>query len=167
MASSFLPLYGLILFSWYKTHTFYKTHTYVEWYNCKKPVVMLNFYYQFLKFISVHVFLPPHLRVEYLSIFSPVTSSALCAGGVLRRSPGFSEKPVEGVGMTLNFVIQGSGTWMSKLRCESPTCIRSFIHSFNRYLLRTSQMQLCVLRIQETHRELCPHGADILSSGEN
>lgn len=35
---------------------------------------------------------------------------ALCAGGVLRRSPGFSEKPVEGVGMTLNFVIQGSGT---------------------------------------------------------
>lgn len=74
---SFLPLYGLILFSWYKTYTIYKTHTYVEWYNCKKPVVMFNFYYQFLKFISIHVFLPPHLRVKYLSIFSPVTGSSL------------------------------------------------------------------------------------------
>ena len=29
---------------------------------------------------------------------------------MLRRSPGFSERPVEGAGMTLNFIIQGSGT---------------------------------------------------------
>lgn len=67
---SFLPLCGLILFSWYKAYTIYKTYTYVEWCNCKKPVVMFNFYYQFLKFIGIPVFLPPHLRVKYLSIFS-------------------------------------------------------------------------------------------------